>query len=221
VYKCVTRGKAVKGVTSWWEYNFKVCSNAMNTGRKVKIGFLVGNMDQWGTVLTTVIKLSVPWQWGVSWPLGILFTRNDNAPSQGSEPRMNTGLAYSLESEVTLIWRSEGQKVHSSVLTSSTDSCHSSWFSQKYYFSCFLLRRWETGERFQQILALILRIDTLSLSKKQLKSFYIICGVFWAITPLAPCRSRSFLYSYNNTGYVHINVTLRRVRVTIDAMGKH
>ena len=32
----------------------------MNTGRKVKIGFLAGNMDQWGTVLTTGIKLSVP-----------------------------------------------------------------------------------------------------------------------------------------------------------------
>jgi len=39
---------------------------------------------------------------------------------------VNTGLAYPLEFQVTLIWRSERQKFHSSVLSLSTDSCHSS-----------------------------------------------------------------------------------------------
>ena len=178
----------IKGVISWWEYNIKICSNEMNTDRKVQIGFLGSKYEPDGGCHDHNNQPFGSMTERVSWQLGGLFTRNDHSPTQGSKPFMNTGLAYPLEFEITLIfWGSESQKLRSAVLTLSTDSFHSSWFSQKYFFSCFLLRRWETEDQFQPTLAVILGLDILFLSKTTFKPLFIcICGIFWVIMPLVP-----------------------------------
>jgi hypothetical protein len=167
----------------------------MNTGRKVKTGFLAGNMDQWGAVMTTVINLLVPWQRDVSWPLGSLFTRNDHPPSQGSENCMGTGLAYPLEFEVTLICL----KIRKTETTQCCPNLEHWFFSFFLVFSkivlLFSFKKLGNWRQRSADSCCILRHDTLSLSETIQPLFICNCGVFWAITPQVPCRSRSFLYT--------------------------
>jgi hypothetical protein len=89
--------------------------------------------------MTTLINISVPCQWGGSWILGRLFTRNDHAPSQDSEPCVSTGLTYLLEFEVTVICLRirNTETFQSTVLTVHADSFRSFWFPHKYFFSFF------------------------------------------------------------------------------------
>jgi hypothetical protein len=121
-----------RGVISCWEHNMKICSNEMNTGRKVRTGFLGSKYGPVGGCLDhsnqhfgsmTVRCFLTTWQ-----SVYQEWTRSVTGLRTLHEHRsdLSTGVGSYLNLTIRKI-----ATFDSAVLTLNTDSFHTSWFSQK------------------------------------------------------------------------------------------
>ena len=150
---------------SWWECNIKICSKAMNTGRKVKIGFLG---SKYGLVGGGLDHSNQPFD-SITERYFLTIWQSVYQECSRSVTGIRTlyehlsGLSSGVWSHLNLTIR---QKETSQCLP---DLEH--WFLSLFWvFSkiFFLLFSFKELGNWRPILAVILRLDTLSWSKTTL-----------------------------------------------------